>query len=195
MDFDTGSSILILIAGLSVALVSWMAGSSIGYKRGINASYKKQFPASPLPIYIFKAVSAVCLILSIGSVVYSSYFLSNSMQTTAIVTEIAEHTDSEDHKTFTSLYTYKDHLNQNHTSSSNSGDGRGTPIGHKLNIRYIEKHPHRSQVDTFAAAWSLPIIFALLSLITSLISHGLKIKRNHEIAHNITEETPVKITH
>ena len=171
------------MACLVVGIGSGMAGFSLGYKR----AYKQQFPGSPLPIHLFKAGSLVCLIACIGSIIYSSYFLSNSLQTTAVITEIVEHTDSEGAKTFNSLYTYKDHLGQTHTSSSNFGDGREFPTGHKINIRYIESNPYRSQIDTFAAAWFLPIFSAFASLIAWMISKAFKIKLDHE--SRITSQT------
>ena len=91
---------LVLVIAFVATLLGGMAiGFMIGISKGmtLGATFRTGRPVSPIPWILCFIGSGVFLLSAFGSSIYSIYFLTSSIQTKAIITEIVERKDGEGH--------------------------------------------------------------------------------------------------
>lgn len=137
-------------------------------------------PISPIPWILCFIGAGIFLLTAVSSSIYSIYFLSSSIQTTAVVAEIVERKDDEGHVSRTPVYNYEDASGEEFTDRSSTGDGRDFDVGDTIPIRYLKTSPHQSRIDYFAHHWMLPIFMAIFSTLLGGLGFGLRWWRNRE---------------
>jgi hypothetical protein len=176
------TTLMLAIAFVATLLGGMAIGFMFGLTKGMSlgATFRTGRPVSPIPWILCFIGAGVFLLISVGSSIYSIYFLSSSIQTSAIVTEIVERKDDEGHVSRTPVYTYKDASGEEFTDRSSTGDGREFAVGDTIPIRYLKASPHQSRIDYFSHHWLLPIFMVLFSLVLIALGIGLRWWRNRE---------------
>ena len=168
---------LVLVIAFVATLLGGMAiGFMIGISKGmtLGATLRTGRPVSPMPWILCLIGSGVFLLSAAGASIYSIYFLSGSIQTKAIVTEIVERKDDDGHLRRTPVYAYKDATGKEFNDRSNTGDGREFMVGDTIPIRYLKTSPHESRIDYFSYHWFLPIFMSILSVVLGGLGFGLR---------------------
>ena len=176
-------SSLVLVIAFAATLLGGMAiGYMFGITKGMSlgASFRTGRPISPIPWILCFIGAGIFMLSTIGSSIYSIYFLSSSIPTNGVVTEIVERKDDEGHVSRSPVYTYKDASGQNFTDRSSTGDSREFDVGDAIPIRYLKTSPHESRIDYFAHHWMLPIFMAVFSILLGGLGFGLRWWRNRE---------------
>lgn len=157
-------------------------GFMLGITKGLSlgATFRTGRPVSPMPWILCFVGAGIFLLTAVGSTVYSTYFLANSIQTSAVVTEIIERKDGEGHLSRTPVYAYKDATGEKFTDRSSTSDGREFEVGDTIPIRYLKTSPHQSRIDYFSHHWFLPSFMLIFSLLLSGLGFGLRWWRNRE---------------
>lgn len=174
---------LVLVIAFVATLLGGMAiGFMLGITKGmtLGATFRTGRPVSPIPWMLCFIGSGVFLLTAVGASIYSIYFLTNSIQTKAIITEIVERKDGEGHLSRTPVYAYKDSSGKEFTDRSATGDGREYQIGDAIPIRYLKSSPHESRIDYFAYHWFLPIFMVISSVVLGGLGFGFRWWRNRE---------------
>jgi|GEM_PF-967820 len=188
---------LVLVIAFVTTLLGGMAiGFMIGITKGmtLGANLRIDRHASPIPWIMCLIGSGVFLLTAVGASIYSIYFLSSSIQTKAIITEIIERNDHEGHLRLTPVYTYKDATGKEFTDRSNTGDGREFEVGDTIPIRYLKTSPHESRIDYFSHHWFLPIFMVILSVVLGGLGFGLRWWHNgKQKLANISMDATAKI--
>ncbi|MBK1884336.1 DUF3592 domain-containing protein [Luteolibacter pohnpeiensis] len=176
------SSLVLVIAFIATLLGGIAIGFMIGITKGMSlgASFRTGRPISPIPWMLCFIGAGIFFLIAIGSSIYSIYFLSRSIQTTAVVTEVVERNDDEGHLSRTPIYTYKDASGVDFTDRSSTDDGREYVVGDTIPIRYLKTSPHQSRIDYFAHHWILPIFMAIFSILLGGLGFGLRWWRHRE---------------
>lgn len=176
------SSLVLAIAFIATLLGGMAIGFMFGITKGMSlgASFRTGRPLSPIPWILCFIGAGVFLLTAVGSSLYSIYFLSSSIQTNAVVTEIVERKNDEGHVSRTPVYTYKDSLGKEFTGRSSTGDGREFEVGDTIPIRYLKGSPHQSRIDYFSHHWLLPIFMTIFFIVLSGLGFGLRWWRNRE---------------
>lgn len=173
---------MLVIAFVATLLGGMALGFIIGITKGLTlgATFRTGRPVSPIPWILCFVGSGIFLLTAVGSSIYSLYFLSNSIQTSATVTEIVERKDKDGHLSRTPVYAYKDASGAGFTDRSSTGDGREFEVGDTIPVRYLKHSPHQSRIDYFSQHWFPSIIMTIFSIILSGLGFGLRWWRNRE---------------
>jgi hypothetical protein len=176
------SSLVLVIAFVATLLGGMAIGFMFGITKGMSlgATFRTGRPVSPIPWILCFIGAGIFLLTAVGSSIYSLYFLSSSIQTNAVVTEIVERKDDEGHVSRTPVYTYKDASGEGFTDRSSTGDGREFDIGDTIPIRYLKTSPHQSRIDYFSHHWLLPIFMAIFLILLAGLGFGLRWWRDRE---------------
>jgi hypothetical protein len=176
------STLFHVIAFVATLLGGMAFGFMSGITKGMSlgASFRTGRPISPIPWILCFIGAGIFMLTAIGSSIYSVYFLSSSIQTNAVVTELVERKDDEGHVSRSPVYSYKDASGQDFTDRSSMGDGRDFDLGDTILIRYLKNSPHQSRIDYFAHHWMLPIFMAVISILLGGLGFGLRWWRNRE---------------
>ena len=176
------SSLVLVIAFVATLLGGMAIGFMFGITKGMSlgATFRTGRPVSPMPWILCFMGAGIFLLAAVGSSIYSIYFLSNSIRTSAVVTEIVERKDGEGHVIRTPVYTYKNASGEDFTDRSSTGDGREFDVGDTVPIRYLETLPHESRIDYFAHHWMLPILMTVFSILLGGVGLGLRWWRKRE---------------
>jgi hypothetical protein len=173
---------MLVIAFVATLLGGMAIGFMIGLTKGMSlgASFRTGRTVSPIPWILCFIGSGIFLLTAITSSIYSIYFLANSIQTVAMVTEIIEQKDHEGNVSRSPIYTYVNATDQKFTDRSSTGDGRDFEVGDVILIRYLANSPHQSRIDYFSHHWLLPIIMAAFSIALGGLGFGLRWWRGRE---------------
>ena len=176
------SSLVLVIAFIATLLGGMAIGFMFGITKGMSlgATFRTGRPVSPMPWILCFIGAGIFLLSAVGSSIYSIYFLSSSIQTNAVVTEIVERKDEEGDVSWIPVYTYNDASGEIFTDRSSTGDGREYDVGDTIPIRYLKTSPHQSRIDYFAHHWMLPILMAVFTIILGGLGLGLRWWRNRE---------------
>ena len=176
------SSLILVIAFIATLLGGMAIGFMFGITKGMSlgASFRTGRPMSPIPWILCFIGAGVFLLTAVGSSIYSIYFLSSSIQTSAVVTEIVERKDDEGHVSRSPVYSYSDASGEMFADRSSTGDGREFAVGDTIPIRYLRNSPHQSRIDYFSHHWLLPIFMAAFSLVVGGLGFGLRWWRERE---------------
>jgi hypothetical protein len=177
------NSALVLVIAFVATLLGGMAiGYMFGLTKGMSlgATFRTGRPVSPIPWIVCFIGAGIFLLATVGSSIYSIYFLTSSIQTSAVVTEIVEQKDSEGRVSRSPVYSYKNASGQDFTDRSSTGDGRDFYVGDTIPIRYLKASPHQSRIDYFGHHWMLPIFLAVFSILLGGLGFGLRWWRNRE---------------
>lgn len=176
------SSLVLVIAFIATLLGGMAIGFMFGIAKGMSlgATFRTGRPISPIPWILCFIGAGIFLLGAVGSSVYSIYFLSSTVQTNAVLTEIVERKNDEGNVSRSLVYAYKDASSQQFTGRSSLGDGRNYDVGDAIPIRYLKSSPHQSRIDYFAHHWLLPILMATFSLLLGGLGYGLRWCRNRE---------------
>lgn len=177
-----------LVTAFVATLFGGMAmGFMIGIGKGmtLGARFRTGRPVSPIPWILCLIGSGIFLLTSIGSSIYSIYFLASSVQTKATVTEVIESKDNEGYVSRSPVYAYKSAAGQGFSDRSSTGDGRVFRVGDVIPIRYLKESPHQSRIDYFSHHWLLPLSTAVVSIALAGLGFGWRWwrKREQEWAH------------
>jgi Protein of unknown function (DUF3592) len=176
------SSLVLVIAFIATLLGGMAIGFMCGITKGMSlgATFRTRRPVSPIPWILCFIGAGIFLLTAVGSSIYSIYFLSSSIQTKGLVTEIVERKDDEGHISRTPVYTYKDSSGEDFTDRSSTGDGREFEVGDTIPIRYLKTSPHQSRIDYFSHHWLLPLFMAVSSILLGGLGFGLRWWRDRE---------------
>lgn len=176
------TTLVLVIAFLATLLGGMALGFMMGIAKGmaLGASFRTGRPVSPIPWILCFIGSGIFLLAAVGSTIFSIYFISGSIQTNAVVTDIIERKDDEGHVSRFLVYTYKNVSDVEFTDRSSTGDGREFKVGDTIPIRYLMTSPHHSRVDYFAHYWLLPILMTVFSLLLGGLGFGLRWWRDRE---------------
>jgi hypothetical protein len=163
-----------LIFGVIVFFVGGFIGFIIGTQVGLKMGLRvKAEPPSPVPGILCILGSMFLIVASIVSSIYSLYFINNSVQTKATVTEIREQKDDEGNISRYPAYEYFDSSGQQFSDTTSMSDGRKYGVGDKIPIRYLKKIPQESRIDHFSHHWLLSIIFGIAGVALAAVGAGL----------------------
>jgi hypothetical protein len=171
---------LILVIAFVATLFGGMAiGFMFGIAKGMSlgATFRTGRPVSPIPWILCFIGAGIFLLAAVGS---SIYFLTSSIQTKAVITEIVERKDDDGHVSRNPVYSYKDASGQDFTDRSSTGDGRNFDVGDTIPICYLKTSPHQSRIDYFTHHWMMPLFMAAFSILLGVLSFGLRWWRNQE---------------
>ena len=170
------SSLFLAIAFIATFLGGMAIGFMFGITKGMSlgAIFRTGRPVSPIPWILCLIGAGTFLLTAVGSSIYSIYFLSSSVQTSAVVQEIVERKDDEGHVSRTPVYTYRDTSGAVFTDRSSTGHGREFIVGDTIPIRYLESSPHQSRIDYFSHHWILPIFMLVASIALAGVALGLR---------------------
>ena len=173
---------ILIIAFIATFLCALSIGFSAGVVKGMSlaAHHRSGRPVSPIPWILCFVGSGILLLTSVGTTIYSMYFLASSVQAEATVTEIVETKDNEGVIHRSPVYSYENASGEDFTDTSSTGDGREYKVGNVIPIRYLKNSPHQSRIDYFSHHWVLPIIMAVLSIALAGLGYGLRWWRNRE---------------
>lgn len=176
------STIGIVIAFAATLLIGMAIGFMIGLAKGMSlgARFRSGRPVSALPSILCFIGSGIFLLVALGSSIYSFYFIANSAQTEAMVTEIIERKDDEGRVRRTPVYSYTAASGNMFTDRSSIGDGRELAIGDTIPVRYLKDSPHQSRIDYFSHHWLLPVFMAAFSVGLAGLGFGLRWWRRQE---------------
>ena len=161
-----------LFAGLLIftAAVSYYSGLTKGVK--LKAQIIAHRPPSPFPRFLCLLLSVVLILASIGTLIYSIYFLSNSIKTEATITNLTEHTDEAGETFFLLSYSYSTADGATHQGSRNSHSPY--KVGEKIVIRYLIHSPHKSRPHSFNEHWAASIALCIGAIILAIVSVMLR---------------------
>ena len=155
-------------------------------KKGLRV--KSELP-SPIPGILCIVGSFLMVVASVGSSIYSLYFINNSVQTEATVNEIREKKDDEGNISRYPVYSYFDSSGQQFSDTTSMSDGREYKVGDKIPIRYLLKNPHNSRIDLFSHHWFLSIFFGfgtiVLAAVGSVLYWNYKRKTQKQLTNNL----------
>ncbi len=176
------SSLLLVIAFIATLLGGMAIGFMFGITKGMSlgATFRTGRPVSPIPWILCFIGAGIFFLTAAGSSFYSIYFLSSSIRTNAVVTEIVERKDDEGHVSRTPVYTYKDASGEEFTDRSSTGDRREFNVGDTIPIRYLKTSPHQSRIDYFSHHWLSPILMSVFSILLGGLGFGLRWWRERE---------------
>lgn len=167
-------------------VVTLLGGMAIGFMMGITkgmslgAHFQTGRPGSPIPWILCATGSGICLLMAIGTSIYTLYFLTASAPAIATVTEIIERKDDEGNKSYSPVYSYMLPDGQSFTDRSSMSDDGEHQVGDTIPIRYLKSSPHKSRIDYFAHHWFLPILMTAFSLSLAAVALGIRWWRERE---------------
>jgi hypothetical protein len=138
---------LVFVAGMSV-------GAVLVFGKKLSAAKARQPSRDGWRFCVLGAI--VCLVISIASTAYTTYFLSASEATTATVIRIEERKDEDNETVRSPVYAYfVDEIR--HVDRPTGSDGRQFSVGDEIPIRYLRDRPHESRIDYWAHHWGVPV--------------------------------------
>jgi Protein of unknown function (DUF3592) len=162
MDTAFAIFLAIVAAFLGGTFIGFMLGLSKGVAMGLHI--RADHPLSPLPWIMCFIGAGIFLLAALSSFFYSVYFLANSTQTMAVVTEIRESKDNEGGVSQSPVYAYTDATGQKFTGSPSASGGWEFKPGDSISIRYLTNSPHQSRIDGFVHHWMLPLLMGFFSI-------------------------------
>lgn len=176
------TTLLLLIAFAATFLAGLVIGFMSGVAKGLvlGARFRTGRPASPLPWILCFVASGGFLLAAAATTVYSTWFLSAGIRTTATVNEIIERKDDDGKVSRTTRYTYRDSAGTSHTGETSLSGGRPSAAGDAIPVRYLRDSPGKSRIDTFLHHWFAPIFLAGWSIFAWALGIGLRWWRGRE---------------
>ena len=176
------SNVVLAIAFATTLLGGIAIGFMMGLTKGmaLGARFRTGMPVSPFPRILCAIGSGVFFLAAMGTSIHSTYFLSNSVTTEAIVTELVESRSAEGNISHRSVYAYSTPDGRNFTDSSATNGGRNYQVGETIPVRYLKGAPNRSRIDGFSHHWLLPILMAAFSIVLCGAAVGLRWGREKE---------------
>jgi len=173
------------LIALSVS-VSFFLGIFLGYLWGLTngvalgARFQSGRPASPLWWILCFVLAGVFLLVSIGTSIYSIYFIANSLPAQATVIRIDETKDDDGNIFHKPVYTYTTKTGETFTDRTSMSDGREYQIGDIIPIRYLSSSPQESRINYFFHIWFIPIFFGGFFVAMAGVGAGLRWWQNKE---------------
>jgi len=176
------TAIFLVIAFVATLLGGIAIGFMMGITKGMSlgAHFQTGRPVSPVPWILCATGSGICLLVAVGTSIYTLYFLSSSEAAEAKIIEIVERKDDEGHTSYSPVYSYTLPDGENFTDRSSMSDGREYQIGDTVPIRYLKSSPHQTRIDYFSHHWFLPIFMSVFSLGLAAVAAGLRWWREKE---------------
>lgn len=178
MDTTTFLVITFITTLLGGMAIGFMMGVTKGMSLGAHCQTGR--PVSPMPWILCATGSGICLLVAVGTSIYTLYLLSSSHTAEAKITDIVERKDDEGHTSYSTVYSYALPDGESFTDRSSMSDGRVYQVGDTVPIRYLKSSPHQSRIDYFSHHWFLPIFMIVLSLGLAAVAVGLRWWREKE---------------
>ena len=121
---------------------------------------------------VLSVTASCCLVLCIGSVIYTAVFLGTAQKATGKVVELNERFNSAaDATEYAPVFSFAAQDGKTYTvSSSTASNPSGFEIGDPVVVLYSKSNPGGARIASFVQLWLVPMVFLIIGVVHGLIA-------------------------